>query len=60
MSGVYIPPAMRNQVNYVPKKLALKPKSIDYTQLKTKQQLFAEYQQENYGKADDAWNESSR
>ena len=51
----YIPPALRNTVNYTPKKLSLKPKPIDYSQLKTPQQLFEEYKKENFGKADSAW-----
>ncbi len=55
----YIPPALRNKPNYVPKKLSLKPKPIDYSKLKTKEQIFDEYQKKNYGKADAAWDEDS-
>ena len=58
MTG-YIPPNLRNRVNYTPKKLSLKPKPIDWTNLKTKGQLFEEYRLKNYGKADTAWNENS-
>ena len=55
----YIPPALRNKPNYVPKKLSIKSKviEIDYSKLKTKQQLFEDIRKENYGKADAAWND---
>jgi hypothetical protein len=53
----YIPPALRDKPNYTPKKLSIKQKSIDYTQLKTQKQLLDEYHRENYGKADTAWGE---
>jgi hypothetical protein len=53
----YVPPALRNKPNYKPKKLKLRP-VIDYTKLKTKVELFEEYRKQNYGKADDAWNEN--
>lgn len=55
MTG-YVPPALRKNQNYNPKIFSLKPKPIDYTQLKTKEMLMNEYQKENEGKADDAWN----
>jgi hypothetical protein len=51
----YVPPALRDRPNYTPKKLSLKPKPVDYTKLKTKQQIFDEYQKKNYGKADAAF-----
>jgi hypothetical protein len=51
----YVPPALRNKPNYEPKKLSLKPKPIEYDKLKTKQELYEEYRQTNYGKADFAW-----
>lgn len=58
MTG-YIPPNLRNRVNYTPKKLSLKPKPVDWAKLKTKEQLFEEYRLKNYGKADTAWDENS-
>ena len=52
----YIPPALRNQSKYnKPKKLSLKPKPIDWTQVKSKEELMNEYQKQNEGKADSAW-----
>ena len=51
----YVPPVLRNNPSYKPKKLSLKPKPIDYTKLKTKDDLFNEYKVENQGKADSAW-----
>lgn len=54
MTG-YIPPALRKNPIYTPKKLSLKPKPIDYTQLKTKEEVMNEYKKENEGKADSAW-----
>ena len=53
----YVPPALRDKPNYKPKKLNLRPIVVDYTKLKTKEVLFEEYRKQNYGKADDAWNE---
>ena len=55
MSG-YVPPALRSNPKYTPKKLSYKPKPVDWTKLKTKEELIKEYQKENPGKADDAWN----
>ena len=55
----YIPPNLRNKPNYTPKKLSLKPKPIDWTTLKNKEQLFEEYRLKNYGKADTAWDDNS-
>ena len=52
----YIPPALRSNPTYTPKKLSLKPKPVDWNNLKTKEEIMKEYQKENYGKADDAWN----
>lgn len=54
MAG-YIPPALRNKHQYTPRKLSFKPKPIDWTQLKTKEELYQEYKKENEGKADAAW-----
>jgi len=45
----YIPPVLRDDPNYKPKKLSYKP------ELKTKEQLLEEYSKTNQGKADDAW-----
>ena len=56
MTG-YIPPALRDKPNHTPKKLSIKQKNIDYTQLKTQKQLFEECHRKNYGKADAAWGE---
>ena len=53
----YVPPALRHNPNYEPKKLSLKPKPIDWTQLKTKDEIMKEYQEINKGNADSAWNE---
>ena len=57
--GGYIPPQLRNKVNYKPKNLARKAPLIDYTNLKSRRQLFEEYAKENHGKADAAWIETS-
>ena len=57
MTG-YIPPALRKNQNYVPQKLSLKPKPVDWTQLKTKEEIMKEYQKQNEGKADAAWDSS--
>ena len=54
----YIPPALRDKPNYKPKKLKLRPVVVDYTKLKTKEELFEEYNKQNYGKSDEAWNEN--
>jgi len=53
----YIPPALRNNPTYVRTNLSLKlkPKPIDYTDLKTNEQIFKEIMNTNYGKADSAW-----
>ena len=51
----YVPPALRNNSKFPHKKLSLKPKPIDWTQLKSSTELMNEYQIENYGKADFAW-----
>ena len=52
----YIPPNLRNDPKYKPKKLTYRPKII-WSELKTKDQLFEEYRKQNYGKADAAWEE---
>ena len=57
MSG-YVPPQLRNKVNYKPKNLARKT-VIDYTNLKPVSELYEEYRKEDYGKADLAWEENS-
>ena len=54
----YVPPQLRNKVNYKPKNLARKV-VIDYTNLKSRDQVYEEYRKENEGKADAAWNETS-
>ena len=52
----YIPPHCRNKPTiHIPKKLSLKPKAVDWVNLKSKDQLFEEYRLKNYGKADAAW-----
>ena len=56
MSSSYVPPAMRERLAPPPKKISFRP-PIDYTILKTKDQLFKEYQTKNLGKADSAWAE---
>jgi hypothetical protein len=52
----YIHPNLRNRpaAETVPKKLVFRP-VIDYTNLKTKDQLYEEYRQKNMGKADSGW-----
>jgi hypothetical protein len=55
----YVPPQLRNKVNYKQKNLTRKTPLIDYLNLKTRQQLFTQYSTENYGKADAAWVETS-
>lgn len=55
MSG-YIPPALRNNM-YKSKKLSLKPKPIDWTQMKTQNEIMNEYKSENIGKADSAYDD---
>jgi hypothetical protein len=54
----YVPPQLRNKVNYKPKNLARKV-VIDYTNIKPKEQLYVEYRKKNEGKSDSAWNETS-
>ena len=58
MTG-YVPPALRNISSYKPKKLSLKPKPVDWTQLKTKEELYKDYEKENHGKADSSWDSDS-
>jgi hypothetical protein len=53
-SSSYVPPAIRNRLDPTPKKLTFRP-PVDFTVLKTKDQLFKEYQTKNLGKADSAW-----
>ena len=55
-SNAYIHPNLRNRpaAETVPKKLVFRP-VIDYTNLKTKDQLYEEYRQKNMGKADSGW-----
>ena len=53
----YIPPALRNNPNYKSKKLSLKPKPVDWSCLKTTQELIQDYHSTNEGKADVAWEE---
>ena len=48
----YVPPAIRDRIEPLPKKLSFLPPV-----LKTKDQLFKEYQIKNIGKADSAWEE---
>ena len=48
MAG-YVPPALRNNSTY-------KPKSLNLTKIKTKEDIIKEYHKENEGKADAAWN----
>ena len=57
----YLPPQLRNDPSYKPRDLSRKPKPppIDYTKVKTREQMFDEYQKQNYGKADAAWEETS-
>ena len=57
----YVPPALRNNPTHKPKSLSLKKLKpvIDYRNLKSKTQIFDEYMNQNYGKADAAWNEPS-
>jgi len=50
----YIPPVLRDDPNYKPKKLSYRP-VIAWSELKTKEQLLEEYSKTNQGKADDAW-----
>lgn len=56
MTG-YIPPALRKNPSYIPKKLSIKVKPVEWTELKSKDDLMNEYQKKNIGKADSAWNE---
>lgn len=53
----YVPPALRHKVDYKPKNLTYKPKMLWTPNIKTKEQLFEEYRNKNYGKADAAWDE---
>ena len=53
MNTGYVPPQNRHNTSYKSKSLTYVPKEI-----KTKEQLFEKYRQENYGKADDAWGEN--
>lgn len=52
----YVPPRLRNDPNYKPKKLTYRPEVV-WSELKTNEQLSEEYHKENYGKADEAWGE---
>ena len=52
----YVPPNLRNNPKYKPKKLTYRPKII-WSELKTKDQLFEEYRKQNNDKADIAWEE---
>jgi len=56
----YVPPALRNNPKYTPKKLSIKQKPIEvnWENVKTTEQFFKEYQQENSGKADSAWDDN--
>ena len=53
----YVPPQLRHKIDYKPKNLSYKPKMVWTPNLKTKEEIFDEYQKKNYGKADDAWEE---
>ena len=55
----YVPPNLRNKVNYKPKNLARKAPLTDFRNLKSRRQLYDEYFKKNYGKADAAWTETS-
>ena len=48
----YVPPSIRDRVEPAPKKISFQP-----LVLKTKEQLFKEYQVKNLGKADSAWDD---
>ena len=52
----YVPPKLRNDPKYKPKKLTYHPEII-WSELKTKDQLFEECRKQKYGKADTAWSE---
>lgn len=52
----YVPPQLRDKINYKPKKLTYKPKVI-WSEIKTKEEVLQNYHKENYGKADEAWGE---
>ena len=53
----YVPPQLRHNVHYKSRDLSLKPKMpvIDYSKIKTPEQIFEEIRKQNYGKADSAW-----
>lgn len=55
----YVPPQLRNAVNYTPRNLSIKQRVeiIDYTKVKTKVQVYEEIRKKEYGKADAAWEE---
>ena len=55
----YVPPQLRNAVNYTPRNLSIKPhvEPIDYTKIKTNAQIYEEIRIKEYGKADSAWEE---
>lgn len=50
----YVPPNLRNDPKYKSKKLTYRPKIV-WSELKTKEQIFEEYRKQNYGKAEEAW-----
>jgi len=55
----YVPPQLRDKINYKSKNLSRKQNLvIDYTKLKTIEDLLKEYHKENYGKADQGWEEN--
>jgi len=51
----YVPPHLRHDINHKPKNLTYKPKMIWAPNLKSKEELYEEYRNENNGKADEAW-----
>jgi len=57
MGGGYVPPQMRDKPNYKPPKKLTFRAPIDYSNLKTKEQVYEEYRLKNEGKADTAWEE---
>ena len=50
----YVPPQLRDKINYKPKNLTYKPKII-WSEVKSMREVFEEYRKENEGKVDQFW-----
>lgn len=56
----YVPPQLRNNPFYSPRKLTLKTKpqvQLEQACKKTKHEVYEDHRKTNYGKADAAWSD---